>query len=123
MEILDPKAERSQVQLERDPSPEGEQDQFSTEDEKRDGCNKAHELALLRSRMGPFGSLIGSDDSSVTIAFFAISFCLLLIGISYGIDQFQPEPRGVSDIVATLSSIVTACIGYIFGKKSSNTND
>ncbi len=70
--------------------------------------------------MGPIGRLIGSADSSKTIAFVAICICLVSMIIVFCI-AFDRESGSISDgpdnILLLLTSIITGCIGFIFGTK------
>jgi len=108
-----------QLELENNPTADLEADQqFSTADEKADLRAKSHELAVLNAQMGPIGRLIGSTDSSRTIAFCAIIiilvFILIAFIIAYWVGDGEIGESGLT-VISLLGSMVTACIGYIFG--------
>lgn len=66
----------STLELAPNPTAANEAKDFSSPDEKADARAKNHEIELLRVQMGPIGKLIGSTDSSKTIAFVAVVSCL-----------------------------------------------
>jgi len=112
-----------QLKLQENPTADDEAaEQFSTADEKADLRAKTHELAVLKAEMGPLGQLIGSTDSSRTIAFCAIIillvFMLIAFVIAYWKGNGDMSESGLA-VVSLLGSMVTACIGYIFGSKES----
>lgn len=114
------KKKPTQLDLKKDPSPDDEAGQFSSPDEKADARNKTHELELLKAKMGPIGSLIGSADSSKTIAFLAVALCLIFMVIVFCISFDATEgsiPDAAFNLLSLLASIVTGCIGFIFGTK------
>lgn len=110
-----------QLELEKNPTGGGEADeQFSTSDEKADQRAKNHEVKLLELQMGPLGKLIGSTDSSRTIAFLAIFLCFLLCAVIFCL-AFDKTKGEIGDsafqLLSLILSIVTGCIGFIFGSK------
>ena len=111
----------NQLELEKNPTGSTEaSEQFSTPDEKADLRAKTHELAVLNAQMGPLGKLIGSTDSSRTISFCAIIVLLIFMLIVFGIASWTGKGEvGESSltVISLLGSMVTACIGYIFGSK------
>lgn len=114
----------NQLNLSKKPTGDGEADeQFSTADEKADLRAKKHELAVLNAQMGPLGRLIGSVDSSRTIAFCAIItilvFMLIAFIVAYWVGNGEIGESGLT-VISLLGSMVTGCIGYIFGSSESN---
>lgn len=107
---------KPKLDLEEKPTPSGEANDFSTEDERADARNKSHQIALLRQEQGPIGSLIGCSDSALTIAFVllglgAIGIVATAIGTAYNAAAFG----GIVDKLITFELTVA---GYVMGKKS-----
>ena len=112
--------EKRTLDLQANPTPKSEIEDFSTLDEKADVRAKNHEIAILQAKMGPIGKLIGSTDSSKTIAFLAVAFCLIFMITVFIIafDEIEGTlPDTVFNLLSLLGSIVTGCIGFIFGTK------
>ena len=107
------------LDLEKSPSPADEAGDFSTPDEKADVREKNHELEILKAKMGPIGRLIGSTDSSRTIAFVAVAMCLIFMICVFfkAYDPVTGMPDHAFNLVSLLGSIVTGCIGFIFGTR------
>lgn len=107
---------KHKLDLEESPTPSGEADDFSTEDERADARNKNHEIALLRQEQGPIGALIGCSDSALTIAFVllglgAVGILGTAVGLAYNASAFG----GVIEKLITFELTVA---GYVMGKKS-----
>ncbi|MGH1454845.1 MAG: hypothetical protein ACRBBV_16895 [Paracoccaceae bacterium] len=114
------KPQDNKLDLGQNPTPADEADDFSSPDERADARSKNHEIELLKVQMGPIGKLIGSTDSSKTIAFVAVGLCLISMIIIFCV-AFDAKSGTISDgpsnILSLLASIVTGCIGFIFGTK------
>ena len=110
----------NQLDLAQNPTGGSEAEAFSTSDERADARSKNHEIELMKVQMGPIGKLIGSTDSSKTIAFVAVGMCLVAMIVVFCV-AFNRETGTISDgpanILSLLASIVTGCIGFIFGTK------
>ena len=112
--------DKQKLDLQANPTPSEEASEFSSPDEKADVRAKNHELDVLKAKMGPIGGLIGSTDSSKTIAFMTVLLCFVLIAIVFfaafdGEKGTLPDPA--FNLLSLLASIVTGCIGFIFGTK------
>lgn len=116
-----------QLDLDRDPTPAAESGAFLNPDEKADERAKSHEIELrnialaeMQAQMGPIGKLIGSTESSKTIAFITALVCLLFMLLVF-LMAFNQETGTISDTVwnllSLLASIVTGCVGFVFGSK------
>ncbi|MEP5729773.1 MAG: hypothetical protein ABJL67_10385 [Sulfitobacter sp.] len=114
------KPKDNKLDLDQNPTPDEEANDFSSPDERADTRSKNHEIELLKVQMGPIGKLIGSTDSSKTIAFVAVGMCLVAMIIVFCV-AFNKEAGtiadGPSNVLSLLASIVTGCIGFIFGTK------
>ncbi|MDA7967136.1 hypothetical protein [Ruegeria sp.] len=111
---------KPKLDLQANPTPSDEAGEFSSPDEKADVRAKNHELDVLKAKMGPIGGLIGSTDSSKTIAFMTVLICLIMMTIVF-FAAFDGEngnlPEAAFNLLSLLGSIVTGCIGFIFGTK------
>jgi len=120
-------ADDQQLELDPAPSPAAELKAFQNLDEKADQRAKDHELELrrialeeMRAKMGPIGRLIGSTESSKTIAFMTVIVCLFFMMLVFWISYDRARGTysdGVWNLLSTLASIVTGCVGFIFGTK------
>lgn len=106
------------LELDRNPTPKNESEDFSTPDERADARNKNHELDLLRHEQGPIGWLIGCSDSALTIAFILLTLGALgILGTSIGMVWY---PEAFSGIVDKLITFELTIAGYVMGKKTSS---
>ncbi|MDC9700759.1 MAG: hypothetical protein PSN37_00720 [Alphaproteobacteria bacterium] len=107
------------IDVERLPTPYDEADEFGENPDLSFDRQSRHRLDFLRARMGFFGQLIGSTEASETIAFVTIILCLLFMALVFFV-AYEPDTGRVSEMVLSLLSlllsVVTGCIGYIFGK-------
>ncbi|MGX5718568.1 hypothetical protein [Shinella zoogloeoides] len=108
------------LQLDPNPTPKAESQEFSNPDEIRRGQDYAHQLALIDRNQGSIGRLIGSTESNLTIAFAVIvvaGLCCVgcLIGMAWQPDVFLDAMKFFGTTILTVA-------GYVFGVKSSSSN-
>lgn len=79
---------------------------------------RKQELWVTRTNMGPIGRLFGSGDPSGTVAFVVVRVCLPFIALAFGL-TIERDTKGLPDttmdVPYLLGSVVTGCIGFIFG--------
>ncbi|MDP9569649.1 UNVERIFIED_ORG: hypothetical protein J2W66_000109 [Agrobacterium larrymoorei] len=111
--------EEPQLQLDPNPTPKAESQDFSNPDDIRRGQDYAHQLALLDRNQGYIGKLIGSSDSNLTIAFCIIGIAgLTCLGCLVGM-IWQPEI--FSDALKFFGTVIMTVAGYVFGVKKSDS--
>jgi hypothetical protein len=108
----------TQLQLDPNPTPKAESQDFSNSDDIRRGQEYAHQLALLDRNQGYLGKLIGSSETTLTIAFTVIIICVLccigcLVGMVWQPPIFLEALKFFGTVIATFG-------GYVFGVKSSD---
>lgn len=106
-----------QVDLERDPTPEGEASTtFESPEERAEQARHKRSMEKLAAEQGPIGKLIGSDDSSLTVSFIILMVGFIALGV-VGIASIWAD--GLGTALERLLTFQLTVAGYIFGKKSS----
>ena len=108
-----------QLTLDRAPTPTAESQDFQNPDEKSEERARAHHLAVLQHEQGSIGKLIGSNDTSLTIAFVVIvvsgfSLFFSLIGLIW-------VPAFAELAKLSFTALMTVA-GYVFGLKSGKSD-
>ena len=75
--------------------------------------------------LGLVGRFVGGNtEKSGNIAFIVILLCLVFMGIVF-LTAYDPDsgglPESIWNLLSLLGSIVTGCVGFIFGDKNSNS--
>ncbi|MCT4654233.1 MAG: hypothetical protein N4A65_00325 [Cohaesibacter sp.] len=111
------------IDLSKKPTPEQEQDDFSTAAEKRKDQEHNHSVELKRLEMeakklnqGPVGMLFGCTDSTLNVAFVLAAIGFVCIAGAAILGIFHPELATL--ILDKLFPLESAIIGYVFGKKT-----
>ncbi len=79
-----------------------------------------HELALLKTRMGPIGRLIGSEDTALTISFVVIVMCFAVLAMASFASIWNSTV--LTAVGSDLFKVILAVAGYIFGKLHSKSS-
>ena len=109
---------KNTLNVEPNPSPKAESHDFSNADDRRRGQDYAHELALVDREQGPLGRLIGSKDSSLTIAFIVIAIAgVCIVGSLFGMVW---HPEMFLDAVKFFGTVMLTVAGYVFGVTKDN---
>lgn len=106
-----------ELQLDPNPTPRAEAQEFQNPDDKKRSQDQAHELAMLHGQQGPLGRLIGCSDSSLTIA-----FILLIVGaalIMAGGAAMLRDSATFGSVEEKLITFELTVAGFVFGKRSS----
>jgi len=105
----------SKLELDRQPSPSEEANDFSTPDERAAQANHNRSLETLKLEQGPVGRIIGSSDSSLNISFILLILGFLtmaVLGVSLIWSEFA---KGLFEKLITFELTIA---GYVMGKKS-----
>lgn len=106
-----------QLQLDPNPTPKAESQDFSNPDDIRRGQEHAHELALLERNQGHIGKLIGSSDANLTIAFCIIGIAgIACLGCLLGMIW---QPAIFLDALKFFGTVMMTVAGFVFGVKYS----
>ncbi len=82
--------------------------------------SRDHELAIMRTRMGPIGRLVGSEDTALTISFFVLTMCFGLLVLATVVSVWNASV--LAAVGSDLFKVILTVAGYIFGKlQSRNT--
>lgn len=104
------------VDLEREPTPEGEASgTFETPEERAEQAKHNRAMQALEAQQGPIGKLIGSDDSSLNVSFILLMVGFLALGI-VGVASIWADNVGTA--LERLLTFQLTVAGYIFGKKT-----
>lgn len=104
------------LELDPNPSPSGESEEFSTADEKKAIRENSHQLEILRQEQGPIGKLIGCSDSALTIAFSLLVLGgVAILGTGIGL---AVNPSAFAGIMEKLITFELTIAGYVMGKHS-----
>lgn len=74
--------------------------------------------------LGVVGRFVGGNtEKSGNIAFVVIILCLIFMAIVFlhSYDAAQGLPESIWNLLSLLGSIVTGCVGFIFGDKNNNS--
>ena len=111
---------QEEIELAKKPTPADEGEKFSTAEENADKRTKSHEIEKIKLDQGSIGKFIGSTNTSLTITFMVLVFSFVLLmsifAFSSYISDYQISER-ISSVLYLIVSIITLCIGYIFGSK------
>lgn len=108
-----------QLDLEENPSPASEANQFSTPDERERAAAATHARMLSdkAAEQGPIGRVIGSSDSSLNICFILLILGFIAILISCIAMVWTEKAISVFEKLITFELTLA---GYVMGKKTSN---
>jgi hypothetical protein len=107
--------ENQRLELDRNPSPKDEAKDFQNADETLLSKNHAHELAMIKAKLGIVGKITGSTNDAMNTGLFIFICCTgLLVGSGVG-GFFRPD--AFSAITDTLLKLFPAIVGYVIGTK------
>ena len=106
------------LQVDPNPTPKAEAEEFENIDERFRAAERGHELAILAAKKGWIGIITGSTNESMNTGLFLLLISLLLLGCS--MIGSAKEIAAFNAITDNLFKFVLTLAGYIFGTSMSS---